>query len=88
MAKKPLEFLTADAHCKPQIDMKGDTQARDKMKGLYNRWESLKKQKKDRASLSEVECTLFEQMRDIDPDEWKKLGGFDVDILRNSGKFV
>ena len=86
--QKALEFLTADAHCKPQIDMGQDTEARDNMKELYNGWEKLKKQKKNRDSHSEEECTLFEQMRDIDPAEWEKLGGFDVDILKTEGKFV
>ena len=45
LAKKALEFLTADSHCKPEIDMGEDTEARDKMIELYNEWEKLKKQK-------------------------------------------
>ena len=66
LAKKALEFLTADAHCKPLIDMGQDTEARDNMKELYNGWKKLQKQKKNRDTYSEEECTLFEQMRKID----------------------
>ena len=29
----------------------------------------------------EEQCSLFEQMREIDPGKWEELGGFDVGIL-------
>ena len=88
LIKKALEFLNADPLSNPQIETKKEENAKVTMDKIHAELESLKKKRKDRDSFLIEECKLFEQMRGLDQDLWDSMGGFDVDILKKTRKFV